>query len=330
MSFNQIISDIKQKSFSPVYLLMGEEPFFIDAISDLLESVVVEEDMKGFNEHIMYGLDSDPDNIIGMAKSYPMMGDRQLVMIKEAQSLKGIQNLEAYVKQPLESTVLVLCHKYKKVDKRSALYKAVSKVGVAFDSEKIRDYQLGAWIKSHAKELNLDLDDQQANLLADYLGVDLSKVSKALQKLKLIVKDAKLTNEDIQKHIGISKEYNIFEMQLAVLERNFQKSLKITNYFVNNPKSMHIIPAIGALYNVYTKWIKLYYSKDKSPNASFKMGISKFMLPKYTASLQKYSLKKVVYNLEILKEYDLKAKGLGASGADQEGIFMEMMQKLML
>lgn len=330
MTVKTIISDIKKGEVSPIYLLMGEEPFFIDQISDAFERYLIPEEMKGFNESVYYGLDTDVNQLIGMAKSFPMMGDKQLIVVKEAQSLKNIQDLASYCAQPTPSTVLVLCHKYKKVDKRSQLYKTVASNGVAFLSETIRDYKIAPWIAQHAKSISLNLNEKQCALLGEYMGTDLAHIDSELGKLKIASKGEVITDEMIQRNIGISKSYNVFELQLAVLSRDFNTALKITDHFTKNPKAMHIIGAIGSLYNVFTRMIKLSYAKDKSKNASSSVGISFYMHPKYMQGIQKYSLKKMVYNISVLKEYDLKAKGVDSSGSDDEGLFIEMMQKIIL
>lgn len=329
MTAQDIIKDIKAGKVAPIYLLMGEEPYFIDEIADFLEKTVVPEDMKGFNEHIMYGLDSDVQNIMSIAKGFPMMGDKQLVLVKETQQLKNLQDLVSYASNPQPSTILVLCHKYKKVDKRSALYKSIAKDGCVFLSETVRDYQIPKWIQGKAKSLKLSVADDVAHMLGEYLGTDLGRISTELEKLKLVVKDPNISHDVVKKHVGVTKEYNIFELQQAVLSRDFAKSLIIADYYSKNPKAGHIVPTISAVYNVHSRLIQLYYSKDKSPVGAAQFGISKFMHRKYLDGLQKYSLKKLVHNMSLLKDYDLRAKGLGSSGQD-DGLMIEMMQKLVL
>ena len=330
MSHTKLIADIKQGQFAPVYLLMGEEPFFIDQIANAIEAHAIPEDMQGFNQHILYGLDTKVDQLIGVAKSFPMMGERQLVLVREAQSLDKIQNLAGYCKQPTPTTVLVLCHKYKKVDKRSELYKAVNETGAVFTSDKVRDYKVADWIAQRSKDLGLQLPPKLCSLLSEYLGNNLARIDNELTKLKQIAGDQPVTDDLIQEHVGISKTYNIYELQKAVLNRNFAKTLQITDHYAKNPKEFHIVPAISSLYNVLTRCIKLYYSKDKSQQGASKVGVSFFFYKDYMQALQNYKLKELVQKIRVLKEYDLKAKGLGSSGADSEGLFVEMMQKIIL
>ena len=205
------------------------------------------------------------------------MGERQVVIVKEAQALeKKIQDLKHYCAQPTPSTILVLNYKRKKVDKRSELYKAIDKNGVVFISETVRDYKIAAWIMDHAGALQISLSDKQSNLLGSYLGTDLSRINTELLKLKSIASDGVITDELIEKYVGISKEYNIFEFQKAVLNRDYAMALKITDHYTKNPKSVHIIPAISSLYNVFTRWIKFYYLKDKSKGNAIQAGVTAF------------------------------------------------------
>ena len=254
MDYNQIITDLKNKKYLPVYFLEGEEPFFMDQISDfILENVLTEEE-KGFNQTILYGKDLSLDSIMTAAKRFPMMAERQVVVIREAQNIKNIEDLAAYVEKPMHSTILVFNYKYKTIDKRKKLYKALQKNGVYLESKPLYDNQIPAWISKYLKEKNLGIDPRAAQMIADFVGSDLQRIVNELNKVTIsLLPGTSIMPEDVEKNIGISKDYNIFELQKALGNKDILKSNRIINYFVDNEKQNPLNLIIGNLVTFFRK-----------------------------------------------------------------------------
>ena len=331
MSFQAIFSDLKAKKYAPIYFLMGEEDYFIDQISDYIENNVLEEAEKGFNQTILYGKDTTCVDIVSAAKRYPMMSEHQVIIIKEAQDLKDFENLEAYVENPLKSTVLVFCHKHKKLDKRKGIAKKLSKNAVLYTSDPLRDYQIADYIQQIGKQEGFSISIKMANLLAENLGLSLSKIANEIIKLKLVIpKGTEITEQIVQDHIGISKDYNVFELQKAVGQRDILKATKIVNYFGKNPKSAHIIPVITNLFNFYSKLMKFHFLKDKSPgNVAKELKVNPYFVKEYQASAKIFNPKIIARNITLLREYDLKSKGVNNSGVESEELMRELIYRLL-
>jgi DNA polymerase-3 subunit delta len=331
MDHKLIIKNIKQKQFEKIYFLHGEEPYFIDVITDAIVENAMDESERDFNQTIIYGKEVDAGAIISDAKSYPMMGERRLVVIKEAQEFKDIELLESYFNNPVDTTIFVLCYKYKKFDTRKKLIKTAATNGLVFLSDKIRDYKLVDWISSYAKEAGHSISPKAAMLLAEFLGTDLSRIVNELEKLSIIVeKETTITEVHIEENIGISKDYNFYELSNAFAERNYLKASKIVNYFEKNPKMGPLIPVISNLFSYHTKLMRLHFSKDKSPaSLASVLGVAPFLVTQYTQAARIYNPKKLAENISILQEYDLKSKGIENSSSSDGELMKEMMYRLM-
>lgn len=338
MNSNELIKDLKNRKFKPVYLLHGEESFYIDQISDYIEENVLSPAEKGFNQSIFYGKDSDLISILNAAKRYPMMSDYQVVLVKEAQDLKWGKDADDdkksgdpllnYFENPLPSTILVFCFRNGKFDKRRKTYKAIEKKGVVFESASIHENKVPGWIEGFVREKGYSIQIQASALMAEYLGNDLSKVANELEKLMLNVKAGQeISVNDIQNNIGISKEYNVFELQNAIARKDAFKVNQIINYFADNPKNNPIQLLLGALNSYFTKVLKYHYAGDKSPQGlASALGIAPFFVREYEVAARNYSKEKVFRVISYLRECDLKTKGVDASGNTEQG---ELMKELM-
>lgn len=332
MTAAEIIKDIKNRKFRPIYLLHGEESYYIDLIADALESSVLSEAEKGFNQTIFYGKDTDAVNVLNAAKRFPMMSDYQLILVKEAQDLKFdkiADQFQAYCEKPLQSTILVICHKYGKYDKRKKAYKLMEKNGVVFESAAIYENKVPAWIEDFVKAKNYHINPKASLLLAEYLGNDLSKVANELEKLMLnIAQGQEIGTKEIQENIGISKEFNVFELQNALARRDVLKANQIINYFEANPKANPIVLVMGNLYTYFSKILKYHYLQDKS-QAARELGVNPYFVKDYEAAARNYSWQKVFQVISVLREYDLKSKGVDSTGNTEHGDLMrEMVWKI--
>lgn len=331
MKFNEIIASIQKKSFSPIYFLQGDEPYFIDQISDAIEKNALEEHEKDFNQTILYGKETTPDEIISIAKKYPMMSERQVVIVKEAQNLsKTIEKLLPYVENPSNTTILVICYKYSKLRSNTKLYKALEKFTV-FTSDKIKDYQLPQWIEKQAKEMSLNVAPKEAILLSEFLGNDLSKIILELEKLKILLKDNKeVTSELIEKNIGISKEYNLFELSNALSAKNYQKISLIANYAAANQKTFPMVLVVSYLYGYFSKIMKLHFAKNKSNDTELarELKLHPFVVKEYKKAAANYPPKTISRIINELKNYDLKSKGVGVSTINEGELIKELLFKV--
>jgi len=326
---HKIISEIRNKQLAPIYFLCGEEPYYIDRIADFIEDTVLSEEEKGFNQVVLYGRDVSIEDIVSQAKRYPMMADRQVVIVKEAQELsRTIENLEPYASQPQESTVLVICFKYKKLDARKKLKKTLSKNGVIFDSKKLYDNQIPEWIRRVLSGKGYQINPKASLMLSEFLGNDLSKVNNELEKLQLIVpKDTEITPHIVEENIGISKDFNTFELQNAIGKRDSKKAFSIANYFANNPKNHPLVVTMGVLYNFFSK-VMLYHSLTHKTGAAKLLGVNPYFVKDYEIAAQNYPMKKVSAILSVLHETDLKGKGVGAQNIPQGDLLKEMLVKI--
>jgi len=265
----QLVSDIKNGNIKPIYFLMGEEAYYIDKISDFIEDTVLAEEEKGFNQMVLYGRDVSIDDIVSNAKRFPMMAERQVVIVKEAQDLsRTIEKLATYASNPQPSTVLVVNYKYKKIDKRKALYKAIKKSGVVYESKKLYENQVADWIRRTLSGKDYTITPKAAQMLVEFLGTDLSKINNELEKLQLIIaKGTQITPEHIEENIGISKDYNNFELRKAVGELNVVKAHRIVNYFGENPKDNPMVVTVALLFNFFSQLLHLHGLKDHSPRS---------------------------------------------------------------
>ncbi len=332
MEFETIIQNLKRKTYHPIYLLQGEEPYFIDIISNYIEKNVLTEAERGFNQTVFYGKDSDPMTIVESAMRFPMMASQQVVVVKEAQSLGKIEVLSSYAEKPLSSTILVINYKYKNLDSRTKLAKAIKKHGVVFTSKKIYENKIPNWIESYLKNKNFSITPQAAQILTSYLGNDLGRIANELEKLAIAVKNTnKITPEHIEKNIGLSKEFNIFELQNALGEKNVFKANQIIRYFGANPSSNPIQKTISNLYFYFSKLFTYHFLKDKSDrNVSAELKVHPFIAKSYIAAAKRYSPTKLYEIMGILRDYDMKSKGFEVSTmVDMAELQKEMIYKIL-
>lgn len=328
MPHRVVIANIQKKIYSPVYLLMGDVPYFIDKISDYFQDHFFEDEgMKDFNQQVVYGKDVKVEDIVSMAKEYPIMSDYRLLIVKEAQEMQKSSGgkdsdlfapLIKYLQQPQKQTLLVLCYKYKSVDRRSAFFKAVSKNGCVFETPKIYDNQLGRYVKDMVSERNYTIDDATAELIASHIGVDLSRIDKELDKFRNILpQGGKITSELVEAHIGISREYNGFELANALWERNLDKACEIVRFFSTNPKNYPNPMILAMLYASFLKILQYHYASDKTDLRS--LGVNWNLQRQFQSAVQYYTLPVTIRIIRLLKDYDLKSKGYeGYDTQDQE------------
>jgi DNA polymerase III subunit delta len=331
LTYKAVMEELKEKSFRPIYLLMGEETYFIDQISDYLQDHTLEEAERSFNQVIYYGKDADVLNIINSARRYPMMASHNVVVVKEAQTLKGIEQLTHYTEKPLLSTILVIAYKYKNVDKRTLLYKSILKNGLVFESGKIYDDQVPAWIDKYLKARGYSIEPDASMMLLEFLGNDLSKIAMELDKLIITLPAGakKISPEGIEKNIGISKEYNNFELHKALIQKNTAKAFRIAFYFGDNQKSSPMVVTIASLYFFYSKLIAFHYVKDASRNEmSAALKINPYFLNDYIQGYKAYPLAKSLKIISILREYDLKSKGVNNASSSAADLLKELIFRI--
>lgn len=332
MTFEQIITDIKNRVFYPYYFLMGEEPYFIDTISDMLEESILDEAQKAFNQIVVYGRDTNIKSIVSLARNFPMTGNYLVVIVKEAQDVDDdIDDLENYIDKIPSSTILIIDYKYKKLDKRKSLSKIIDKKGVLFESKKLYDNNIPKWIQEYLGEKNYTITPKAAQMLADYLGTDLHKIRNELEKLIIVVPASKKINDDdIEKNIGISKDFNIFELQKAIGQKDIVKANQIINYFGNNTKENPLVKTNIILYSYFSKLLKLHYTADKSRNnIASVLGVSPFFVSDYQQAAVNYSIAECVKNIAVLREYDMKSKGYGSMDIGDSELYKELLFKIM-
>lgn len=332
MSFEQIIKDLEQKVYKPIYFLMGDEGYFIDQITNYIANNVLTEEEKGFNQTILYGKDVEAADIIMAARRYPMMAQHQVVIIKEAQNIAKIEDLAIYADNPLASTILVINYRYKTLDKRKKLYKSLGKHGVIFESKALRDYEIPKWVSAYLKNKGKSIDAKAAALLTEFLGNDLSKITHELDKLELAIGSSvkQINANHIEKNIGVSKDYNNFELQKAVLYRDIAKANKIILAFGKNPKAYPIQVTTVTLFSAFVKLLSYYYLPDKSKqNVATALKINPFFVQDYVTGAKNYPARKVMKIISLLREYDMKSKGFGSATTESGELLKELIFKIM-
>ncbi len=332
MNFQQILSDLKNRNYRPVYLLHGEESYFIDNITDYLARTVLKEEEKTFNQTIFYGRDTEAVNVINTARRFPMMSEYQVVLLKEAQEMKDLEQLHVYTEQPLRSTILLIAYKYKSFDKRKKLYRSIEKNGIIFESKKLYDDKVPAWITAWLKQKGIQTDIKSAVLLTEYLGNDLSRIVNELEKLILGLPEGEKTIRPalIEQNIGISKDYNNFELQKSLIQKNSLKANRIIRYFADNPKQNPITLTIASLYFFFSKVLHYHSIKDqKTPDFAAKLGVNPYFIKDYEAASRKYSPRSVIRIIGLLREYDLKSKGYGSLNLNQGELLKELIYKIL-
>lgn len=334
ITFEEIRREIVAKKFRPVYILMGEEPFFMDRITDLLIEHVLSDSERDFNQMIMYGADSDAAMIVNAARRFPMMSEYQLVVVKEAQLVRDIELLTNYVKNPLKSTVLVINYKYKNLDRRKSLAAATEKTGILFESKKIPDYKMPAFIVSFMQQRSIGIDPKAAQMLSDFLGNDLSRLSKELDKLALILPEngpKRVTPDLIEQNIGISKEYNNFELIKAIAVKDVLKANRIAQYFEKNPKSNPIQMTLPVIFNYFANLLICYYTKDKTESGlMMALGLrATFQVKDYLTGLRNYPAMKVFNLISDIRSTDARSKGVDNSSVSDADLLKELLYKIL-
>ena len=338
MEFNQIITDLKKKVYQPIYFLMGEEPYFIDIISDYIEQNVLDDAEKEFNQSVLYGKDVNAADIVSAAKRFPMMSEHQVIIVKEAQNIKDLISsgdnksaFENYIENPQKSTILVICYKYKTLDKRKTSTKTIAKNAILFNSQKIYDNKVPDWINNYLKGKDYTVGPQASALLTEYLGTNLSKISNELDKLMInLPPKSEITVDHIQTNIGISKDYNVFELQTAIGKKEILKANKIINYFASNEKEHPLVVSVSSLYSYFCKLLTYQFLTDKSKtNVASSLGVHPFFVGDYERSAKNYSVNKLKSIFAYLREYDLKSKGVDRGSATEGELLKELVFKIL-
>ncbi|MDZ4846535.1 MAG: DNA polymerase III subunit delta [Chitinophagales bacterium] len=326
--YSQLLKDLKNKIYHPLYLLHGEEPYYIDRVADYIEQNLLNEGEKAFNQTVLYGRDSNAITLLDTLRRYPMMSNYQLVLLKEAQAFKDLDKLESYFENPMKSTVFVLCYKYKSLDKRTRAYKLFSK-GVVLESKKLYDNQVPAFIEQLAKEMKMSISGDAVQLLAEYLGNDLSKIMNEVEKLGLNLRDVKITPQHIEKYIGISKEYNVFEFIKALVQRDKSKAFRIVKYFERNPKSGEPIMVLGMLYSFFSKALVVQSARRSPYDMMSELQLRKPMADDLKVYQSNYKIQDTVRILHLLHEYDLKTKGVDFAGSEKTVLITELAYRIL-
>ncbi len=331
MTFEQIVTQLKQGSFAQVYFLMGDEPWYADYITDYIAKNALTEEEKAFNQSVFYGSDVTAIDVVHAARRYPMMAPRQVIIVKEAQNIKDIKPLESYLNAPAPTTILVINYR-DKFDKRTKVWKALDrKEFVTLETKKLYDNQVGPWIGKYLKTLGLNIDPKANMMLVDHLGTKLTNVVKALDKLKVAVGPSvkTITAQHIEDYIGISKDFNTFELQNAIVRGDVYKANQIARIFAQNPKEYPIQLTIGVLFAFFSKLMLYIASKDKSQQNLNTLGIRPFLLKEYQAAARRFGWNKSRQVVSILREYDMKSKGFNNNSATPGDLLQEMIFKMM-
>lgn len=327
----KIIKDIQAGNIKPIYFLMGEEPYYIDKLSEYIEQNILQEHERDFNQTVLYGRDVSIEDVVGNAKRYPMMADRQVVIVKEAQELsRTIDKLELYAENPQDTTVLVICYKYKTLDKRKKVTKVLEKNGVVFESKKLYENQVGDWLKRVLQGRKLNIEPKAVQMFVDFLGNDLSRIANEIDKLAIILKPGDIiTPTIIEENIGLSKDFNPFELRKAIGEKDQYKSYLIANHFAANPKDNPIVLTIGLVFSFFSQLLQYHGLKDKNPkNVASVLKVNPFFVKDYELAARNYPMKKVSAIVSTLKDIDLKSKGVGGNSLPQSDLLKEMLAKI--
>ena len=332
-TYEEIARELKNRIYKPVYYLMGEESYYIDRISEYIAQTVLNENEKEFNQTIVYGADTDIATVINAAKRYPMMSKYQVVIVKEAQNIKNIEELAYYLQKPLDSTILVLCHKHGTLDRRKKLVAEIEKVGVLFESKKIKDAQLPGFISSYLKRRSVEIEPKASEMMAEFVGADLSRMAGELEKLIITLprEQKRITPEQIERNIGISKDYNNFELRNALVAKDVFKANQIIKYFEENPKTNPLQMTLSVLFNLFSNLMLAYYAPDKSEQGiANQLGLkSPWQSKDYMAAMRKYSGVKVMQIIGEIRYCDAKSKGVGNPSLEDGDLLRELVYKIL-
>jgi len=332
VSYDQVMSDLRRSAYKPIYLLMGEEAYYIDKISDFIQANVLDENQREFDLTVVYGKDTDMVNIVNAAKRYPMMSPYQVVIVKEAQLIKNWESLQFYINNPLKSTILVFDYKYGTPDKRKKWVQDISKLGVVFESDKLRDYEMSAWINSYARSKNVTIDEKTIGMLTEFLGTDLSKVANELDKLLLTIpaNSNRITPEHVEKNIGISKDFNVFELQAALIEKKTLKANRIIRYFADNKKNNPMVMVLPQLFNLFSNLMIYHYLSDKSQGSvASELKINPYFVKQYEQAAKNYGAWKTMNIISWIRETDARGKGVDSNAVNEVDLMKELIFKIL-
>jgi DNA polymerase-3 subunit delta len=338
LTHTDLIKQLNKGPLKPIYFLHGEEPFFIDEIVKYASQKILDESERDFNQTVVYAKDTPPINVVDAATRLPMMSERQVVIVKEAQEYKKSSDWEVFEKyfdRPSPSTVLIFAHKYKKFDKRSKIYKLLKKNAEIFESVPVKDYQVGNWIKTYINSQKYQITEKAIALLVEFIGNDLGRIAKELEKLFILVpkegtNSPQITEAHIEKHIGISKDYNVFELTNAILDKDLVKANKIVKYFGQNPKSVHITVVLANLHTLYQRLFKAHFAQTQDPRQFAQLlGIHPFPAKEILSKKRNHPAKIISRNFSYLREYDMLAKGVGNSNTPENELLRELIYKLL-
>ncbi len=330
---NKILSDISQRKFKPVYLLYGDEPFFIDQISKAIEDTVLDEAERGFNQMVFYGKDSKVEEIVECAKRFPMMAPYQVIIVKEAQHLSSkMDGMSQYMAQPSETTILVLCYKYKKPDNRLKVFKNMKKHGLFFESKPLYENKMPQWINGMLQSKGYRIEPKATQMLVEFLGTDLGRIKNEIDKLAIVQdKTAPITPQTIEDNIGFSKDYNNFELRNAIGRRDALKTHRIINYFGENPKDNPLVLTVATLHSYFVQLLKIHGVKDHSKNNVARVvGINPYFVDELLIGVRNYTMKDCSRAVSLIRELDLKTKGMGAYQVSHADLLKESMVKIMV
>ncbi len=342
-AFERLSADIGARKFAPIYLLMGEESYFIDALCEQLASTILDEAARAFNQTTVYGKDTEAGQVINLCRQMPMMGQWQVVILKEAQQLRGLDKLSYYTQKPSPTTILVICHKEKNVDRRSAFYKGCAAHGEVFESVRPRDYEIASWLQQFIARHGFTIDPKALSMLTDHLGTDIAKISNELHKLTVSLPEGtkRITDADIEANIGISKDFNNFELCRAVVTRDMSRALMIADHFARNPKDNPLLLTVMALFGQfrdlfivnYLRWLARRRNQPFPSDQELMRLLRKnntFVLGEIKQQAALWDNRKVFQVLGLLREYDAKSKGLNAGGASDGELLRELLLKIFL
>lgn len=328
ITYEEIVRNLKNRVYSPVYFLMGEEDYYIDRISDYIMDTVLSEVEKEFNLTVLYGADTDMAGVINAAKRYPMMSEHQVIVVKEAQGLKGMEDLVYYLQKPLLSTILVFCYKHGALDRRKKITAEIEKAGVLFESKKLKDTQLPGFISSFLKRKKVEIEPKASEMIAEFVGTDLNRLAGELEKLIITLPPGatRITPEQIERNIGISKDYNNFELRSALIEKDVLKANRIVKYFNDNPKNNPLQLTLAVLFNFFSNLMLAYYAPEKTEQGiAAQLGLrSPWQSREYMAAMRRYKGIKVMQIIEAIRTCDAKSKGIDNSSMSDGDLLKEL------
>jgi len=331
-SFEQVLSDLRNKNFKPIYFFMGEEAYYIDELTDYIQNNVLDESQREFDQTIVYGKDTDMTSIVNIAKRYPMMSPYQVVIVKEAQLIKDWESLQYYISKPLQSTILVFAFKYGTPDKRKKWVQDITKFGVVYESTKLRDYEMNAWITKYSKSKDIIIEEKAAVMLIEFLGTDLSKIANELDKL-LLTKPAntnRITPEHVEKNIGISKDFNVFELQAALINKDILKANRIIRYFADNKKNNPMVVVLPQLFSFFSNLMMYHYLPDKNQGTvASELKINPYFVKDYEKASKIYGAWKTMSIISFIRETDARGKGIESNNIVEVELMKELIFKIL-